>query len=862
MYNYYQLSKEETIKKLKARLKGLNQKEVAKRLKEHGFNQLRKKKAIYPVKIFLKQFKDPIIMILLAAIIISLIVQAKLDAAVIAAILVLNAVIGFSQEYKAEKAIQLLKKMSTPKAKVIRKGMEQIIESKFLVPGDIIIVEAGDKVPADARIIGLAELHVNESMLTGESVPVKKNIAIIKKESPVAERKNMLFSGTIITNGRAKAVVTETGMETQLGKIAELVQTVEEVKTPLQKRLKKLGNRLGIITVLVCVIVFGAGYLRQLPFVEILLVAISLAVSAIPEGLPAVVTLALAIGVQKMLKRKALIRDLKAVETLGSVTIICSDKTGTITKNEMTVTKIFANNEMITVTGRGYGTEGEFFIGKKKIDPQRIEMLLKTSASCNNATLSFGDPTEIALLVAAKKAGISKEERISEIPFDSEKKYMLTKHKKNLWHIKGAPEKILKLCTHIQVNNTIKRITTKDKRLILEKNKDMASQALRVLAMAYKKDNKTILTGLAGMIDPPRKEVFKAVRLCRKAGIRIVMITGDNAITAEAIANKIGLAGKVMEGMDLNRMTDDEFKNVVKEVTIFARVDPKHKVKILKAMQANGEVVAMTGDGVNDAPALKGADVGISMAIRGTDVAREASDMVLIDDNFASIVSAVKEGRRIYDNIKKFVKFLLSVNFSEVGLVLFSIIAGMPLPLLPLQILWINLVTDSLPALALGVDTPDPDMMERKPRNPKDTILKGSIWFLIIAGFLAFLTSLIAFFIGMPFDLANGVDLLDFSSPSKARTMALTTSIIFEMFFVFSFRTDKQSVFKIGIFSNKWLVGAVGISIMLQMIVIYTPLNIAFKLVPLSVIDWIKIIALSSIGFIVFETKKLITYKK
>ncbi|MBU4502195.1 MAG: cation-translocating P-type ATPase, partial [Nanoarchaeota archaeon] len=814
MYNYYQLTTKETINKLKTNpKKGLSQQKVEKRLEEYGFNQLEKKERIHPIKIFLKQFKDPIIMILLGAIIISLAVGAFIDALVIAIILVLNAVIGFSQEYKAEKSIELLKKMSSLHAKVRRDGKEQSIEAKFLVPGDIIILEAGDKVPADARILKPIEIHVNESMLTGESLPVKKSLTTIEKETPLAERKNMLFSGTILTNGRAEAVVTETGMNTQLGKIAELVQTVEEVQTPLQKRLAKLGKKIGIITILVCLLVLGIGFLKQLPFVQILLTAISLAVSAIPEGLPAVVTIALAIGVQRMLKKKALIRDLKAVETLGAVTVICSDKTGTITKNEMTVTEIFANNETITLTGKGYELQGEFFIGKKKISPERIHMLLKSAASCNNATLDFGDPTEIALLVAAKKAGIEKETRTGEIPFDSVKKYMITQHSHDLWHIKGAPEKIIELCSHIHINNTVKRLTKKDKELILTKNKEMASRALRVLAMAYKKGNKTILTGLAGMIDPPRKEVFDAIKLSEKAGIRIVMITGDNAITAEAVANKIGLKGKVMEGFDLDRITDEKLKKLVKEVTIFARVDPKHKVKILKALQSNGEIVAMTGDGVNDAPALKGADIGISMAVKGTDVAKEASDMILTDDNFASIVAAVKEGRIIYDNIKKFVKFLLSVNFSEVGLILFSILAGMPLPLLPLQILWINLVTDSLPALALGVDTPDPKVMERKPRNPKETILKGSIWFLIIAGFLAFLTSLIAFFIGMPFDIANGVDLLDFNSPSKARTMVLTTSILFQMLFVFSCRTDKQSVFKIGIFSNKWLVGAVSISI-------------------------------------------------
>ncbi|MDP2908487.1 MAG: HAD-IC family P-type ATPase, partial [Nanoarchaeota archaeon] len=669
MYDYYQLDTKEVIKKLETSQEGLSHEEAEKRLKQYGLNQLEEKKRVHPFHIFLKQFKDPIIMILLAAIIISLIAQETLDAIVITAILILNAVIGFSQEYKAEKSIQLLKQMSTPKAVVIREGKEQVIETKLLVPGDVIIVEAGDKVPADSRIVGLAEVHVNESMLTGESVPVKKSLASIKKETPLAERKNMQYSRTILTNGRAKAVVTETGMNTQLGKIAELVQEVKEVSTPLQIRLKKLGVKLGIITMIICAAVFLIGLLKQIPFITILLTTISLAVAVIPEGLPAVVTIALAIGVQKMLKRNALIRDLKAVETLGSVTTICTDKTGTITKNEMTVTEIFANNEMITVTGHGYDIKGEFLIGKKPADLKKIEMLLKAAASCNNATLSFGDPTEIALIVVAKKAGIEKEERIGEVPFDSVKKYMITKHENSREYIKGAPEKVLELCDYIQVNNKIKKITQNDKQLFLKKNMEMASKALRVLAMAYKKENKTVLTGLAGMMDPPRKEVFEALELCRKAGIRVVMITGDNAVTARAVAEKIGLNGKAMEGIELDKITDEELKRVVKEITIYARVNPSHKVKILKALQANGEVVAMTGDGVNDAPALKGADVGVAMAIKGTDVSREASDMILTDDNFASVVSAVKEGRIIYDNIKKFVKFLLSANFGEIAVI-------------------------------------------------------------------------------------------------------------------------------------------------------------------------------------------------
>ena len=852
MPDFYQLSVKETLERLNTGVKGLSQQEAAKRLKRHGLNQLEEKRGPHPVQIFLKQFKDPIILILLGAIIISLIVQELLDAGAIAAILILNAVLGFSQEYKAEKAMELLKKMSAPKAKIIREGTGLVIETQFIVPGDILLLEAGDKVPADARIMESAEAHANESMLTGESVPVEKGVTPIKKEVAVAERKNMLFAGAILTNGRAQAVVTETGMNTELGKIAGLVQTVEEVETPLQKRLKKLGKRLGLIVIIICLVVFGVGLLRQLPFVTILLTAISLAVAAVPEGLPAVVTIALAIGVQKMLRRNALIRELKAVETLGSVTVICSDKTGTITKNEMTVTEIFANNETITVTGHGDDTEADFTIGEEKMEPKSIEMLLRAAASCNNATLDFGDPTEIALLVVAKKAGIEKEERVGEIPFDSERKFMITKHKDNTWYIKGAPEKVVELCGYIQMNGALKRLSRKEKEAILRKNREMASKALRVLALAYKRDNKTILTGLAGMIDPPREEVSKAVNLCKKAGIRVVMITGDNALTAQAIGNNIKLTGKVMEGIELERRAEKDLKALVKEVRIFARVNPEHKVRILKALQANGHVVAMTGDGVNDAPALKGADVGVSMALKGTDVAREASDMVLTDDNFASIIAAVREGRVIFDNIKKFVKFLLSANFGETAVILFALLSGMPLPLLPIQILWINLVTDSLPALALGVDPADRRIMERKPRDPRETILKGSIAFLIVVTILAFSVTMTGFLSGCWWDTAYG-------DIAKGRTMAMMSLIFFELFLVFSCRSDRYPLYEIGFFSNKWLILAVLAAAALQFLILYTPLNIAFKITPLRLGDWAIIGGLGSLGFVVFEAKKIIT---
>ena len=855
--NYHSLTKKEVFSKIKSSEEGLTTKEAEKRLKKYGKNELEKKKSFSAIKILLKQFKEPLVLILIAAIIISALVHEYIDAGVIGIILVVNAAIGFSQEYKAEKSIALLKKIATYNAKVIRDGEEHIIDAKDLVIGDVIIVEAGDKIPADCRLLSVTELNVNESMLTGESMPIKKSPGVIVKKSVLAEQKNMIFSGTIATNGKAKAIVIATGMNTELGKIAELVQSVERASTPLQLRLKKLSKKIGIIVLVIAALITFVGIAEGLEWTNILITAISLAVSAIPEGLPAVVTIALAIGVQRMLKKKSLIRDLQSVETLGSVTVICSDKTGTITKNEMTVTDIYTNNKSIKVSGSGYETKGNFTLNNKKYSTDNIKMLLRIAASCNNATLEFGDPTEIALLVAAKKASIEKEARLDEVPFDSVKKYMITKHKKGYSYIKGAPEKVIKMCDYILINGSIKKLTKKGKEKILEENKNMAEKALRVLAMAYKHKDKTIFTGLMGMIDPPREEVKNALKLAKKAGIRVMMITGDNAITAKAIANKVGLKGNVSEGKDIDHLTHAELRKLVKKITIFARVDPEHKLKILKALQANDEIVAMTGDGVNDAPALKGANVGISMAIKGTDVARESSEMVLTDDNFASIVAAIKEGRVIYDNIKKFVVYLLTVNFSEIALVLTSMLFGFPLPLLALQILWINLVTDSLPALALGVDKAEKNVMDRKPRKTNETILHGYHWFLVIGGCLAFITGLIAFFYGRAFDIANGINLWNFSIASKARTMAFTTSIMFEMFFVFTMQSLKEPLHKRGFFENKWLVGAVLISVLLHIIMMYSPLANVFSVVTLDILDWLVVIVLSISGLALFELKKI-----
>ena len=710
------------------------------------------------------------------------------------------------------------------------------------------VLNAGDKVSADARIIEYENLQIDESSLTGESTPVLKKNKTINKTINLADQKNLVFSGTLVTQGTAKALVCSTGMKTEIGKIATLVQEVKEVKTPLQKRLTHLGKWLGIIVIAVSFIIVLTGLLNKQSFAEMLLIGVSLAVSAIPEGLPAVITVALALSVNSMVKRKALVKQLKAIETLGSVTVIATDKTGTLTKNEMTVSELFVNNETIKVTGTGFKTEGSFLLNNKKISPKNFKLLLEIGANCNNASLpNVGDPTEIALLVSAAKAKIKPfNEKTNEIPFDSEKKYMITSTK-NISYIKGAPEAVLKLCNYININNKIRKLTKKDKDNILKKNDEMASSALRVLSMAYKKNSKTIFVGLQGMIDKPRSEVKSAIELCKQAGIRVLMITGDHKLTAQAIAKQVGISGRSIEGKDLNRLTDSQLKQTLKEVNIVARSSPEHKVRILNILQKEKQVVAMTGDGINDAPALKKADVGIAMAIKGTDIARDASDMVLLNDNFNSIVQAIKQGRHVYDNIKKFIRYLLSVNFSEVLLILVAILMKFPLPLLPLQILWINLATDGLPALALSVEKSEDGVMSKKPRNTKESIFKGIKKPIIISTLIIFSVSLLVF-------------LLYLDNLTKARTMVLTTSILYQLFFVFTCRSD-QSLFKIGFFSNRKLVYAVLGTIALHLLLMYSSLNKIFQMSPLNTNDWITTISLASSGLILFEIYKIIRTK-
>lgn len=851
---------------LKSSEKGLTEEEAKKRIEEYGLNEIKEKKPISPLKIFLNQFHSFIVYILITALAISIFIGEEIDAIVIGAILILNAIMGFIQEYKAEKAIQALKKMASLKAKVIRDGKEQKIESSQLVPGDIILLETGDKVPADARLIEISELRTQEAALTGESTPVKKALGTLDEKTPVADRYNMLFSSTIVIKGRGKAIVTETGMNSEIGKIAEMIQTTETILTPLQIKLEQLGKFLGIIVIIIATIIFLFGIsLAGLSAAEMFIASVALAVAAIPEGLPAVVTISLALGVQRMIKRNALVRKLPSVETLGSTTVICSDKTGTLTCNEMTVKKLYVNNKIIDVSGEGYSTEGHFHIGKKILKPDDFSLLLQIGDLCNDAKLykeeTIGDPTELALIVSAEKAGLKKEElelkypREGEIQFTSERKMMSTFHKinkKEVIYTKGAPDIILEKCDRIWINGEIERLTNQDKKGILGINERFAENALRVLGFAYKEGSLTekelIFVGLQAMIDPPRPEVKEAIKKCRKAGIKVIMITGDHITTAKAIAKELGIEGKAIEGKELEKIED--LHKHVEEITIYGRVNPEHKTKIIDALRKREHIIAMTGDGVNDAPALKKADIGIAMGITGTDVSKEASHMILVDDNFASIVNAIEEGRSIYSNIKKFVEYLLSSNLGEVLTIfiaiIFSAFFGNALPLLAIQILWINLVTDGLPALALSVDPAEKDVMEKSPRAPKEKILsKDVITRMIIIGAIMMIGTLFIFESYLSKNL------------QYAQTMAFCTLMMFQMFNVLNCRSESRSLFEIGFLSNKWLIGAIITSVLLQIAVVHTPLAVLFKTTPITISDWVYVILVSSSVWIVIEITKL-----
>lgn len=829
--------------------KGLSSYEALKRQQKYGLNELKeaKKKSLFAL--FLEQFKNLVVIILIFATIISLFIGEIVDAIVILLIVVFNAVLGFIQEYKAEKSIEALKKLSSLSATVIREGRQILIPTKDLVPGDIILLKEGDKVPADARLLEVINLQAQEASLTGESTPVSKLLTTLKEATGVADQKNMVFSSTIITRGKAKALVVQTSMQTQIGKIATLITKVEDDTTPLQEKLGKLGKTLGYGALGICTIILLVLIFVHERFLDALIISVSLAVAAVPEGLPAVVTISLSLGVKRMVKKNALIRRLPSVETLGSTNIICTDKTGTLTKNEMTVTKAYVNNQIISVTGTGFNVVGEFLLGNRLYNSQELDLMLTCGALCNDSYITFekkeivGDPTELALVVSARKNRINQNElnklypRIDEIPFSSDAKYMITKNNyknKDVIFAKGAPDVILRLCDRIQVNQRIRRITKDDIKDILHANENLGSRALRVLGFAYKQDDKKkmdsslIFIGLQAMIDPPRDSIKSDIQKCSEAGISVIMITGDHSTTAIAIAKEIGLKGNALSGEELSALSQKELYNKVEDYDVYARVSPEHKLMIVDALKKRGHIVAVTGDGVNDAPALKRADIGIAMGITGTDVTKETSDMILTDDHFSSIVNAIEEGRTIYSNIQKFVGYLLSVNAAEILIIFLAVILNLPLPLIAVQILWMNLITDGFPAVALAVDPSQKGVMKQKPRPQKEHILNKQLVFNIIVINILVTLGIFALFLD---DLSHSV--------IKAQTTAFTTLVIFEMVAIFFIRHSLGAK----MFTNKYLYLAILSSILLQLVVIYSPLNVFFKTVPLDLRDWIEIAA-------------------
>ena len=842
---------------------GLTGEQARQALQKYGPNRLQEGKKTSLPGLFLSQFSDVITMVLIVATVVSYCLGEIEDSVTILLILLLNGILGFVQEFRTEKSMQALKKMAAPTANVVRGGEVAQIPAEEIVPGDLVMLETGDRVPADAVILEEKNLQLNESILTGESYPVQKS----KGSAEDIGAEHMVYMGTTVTSGRGKVWVTGTGMRTQMGEVAFMMQGAGDSETPLKKKLNRIGKDLVIICLFVCILIIIAGMWHGETLYNMFLSGVSLAVAAIPEGLPAIVTVALAIGVQRMLKQKALVRKLPAVETLGSTTVICSDKTGTLTENKMTVKKVFADfklSDIGAVTGAGKTQSFLFDIG-----------LL-----CNNAQEAkgelLGDPTETAILAASRLKGhkISDKSRLDELPFDSDRKCMSIVCQGNdgtsYLYTKGAPDRVLHNCSRVQTEEGVKTLTSAQREEIQRANESMASDAYRVLAFAYKKlsgapakmedslETDLIFVGLEGMIDPPRQEAAAAIASCYKAGIRPVMITGDHKITATAVAKELGMhvpAGSVMVGEELDALSDMELERKVGSITVFARVSPKHKLRIVQAYKRQNQVVAMTGDGVNDAPALTAADIGVAMGQSGTDVAKEAADMILTDDNFATIVSAVKEGRMIFDNIRKFIKYLLACNLGEILIMGAAAFVGMPLPLIPVQILWVNLVTDGLPALALGVDPPAEGIMERKPRRADAGVFSGGLGSnIVFSGLLIGAAALLSFGIAIYFTHGNLM---------AARTVCFVTMIITELFYAFECQSEYQTVFEVGIFRNIFLAVAVTASLLLTIAVLYVPfLSGVFKTAALGMNEWLIVLLCSGIEILVSSVFAATSKKK
>ncbi|MDD3246736.1 MAG: cation-translocating P-type ATPase [Methanosarcina sp.] len=900
---YYDQEISSVFEELGTSEEGLSSDESEKRLGEYGKNELKEKEKISIFRLFLSQFKSILIFILIVASIISALLGEAIDAIVILFTVFLAGVLGFVQEYRAEKAIELLKSLTSPEAVVIRNGTEKKIPSTELIPGDIILLQTGDRIPADARIIKEFNLKVDESSLTGESVPVQKITGSLPAATSGADRKNMAYAGTAVVYGRGKAVITATGMKTSFGELAGLLGTIERSRTPLQESLDKFGRWIGGATLVIVAFVAVLGVLSGFPPLEMFLWGVALAVAAIPEALPAVVTVGLGLGVRRMVKRHALVRKLPSVETLGATDVICTDKTGTLTQNKMTVEKIYVNGQILKVTGNGYDPEGKFIKGDSEVpeDDTHLRILLLGAALCNDSNLYeedgwkiTGDPTEAALVVAAAKAGFEKSKldrkypRLGEIPFSSESKRMTTFNKLEdnpgnvlnselVTFSKGAPEVILASCTKIFQNGEMKALTSEQAREISEQVKELANQALRVMAISFrpleegfspekvsfgeipaeKIEEDMVFSGLIGMRDPPREEVKVAIKTCEDAGIKTVMITGDHKVTAAAIARELGILKEndlTLTGSELDSLDESEFEDKVEKVSVYSRVYPIHKLRVIEALKKKGHVVAMTGDGVNDAPALKAADMGIAMGITGTDVSKEASSMILADDNFASIVSAVEEGRNIFKNIKNFITYGLTAHIGEVLIVLIAILGWQILPLLAVQILWINLITDGLPPMALSVEPPDRGLMKQKPRNVEEGLItrREITAGLGLGGLIASQALII-----LVWALNSGVPI------SKLQTMIFTLVVFSEMFNAFNWRSDRYSVFTLGLFTNKPLVYAVLTTVVLQLIVVYVPfLQFAFRTVPLSLSELGSITALASTTLISMEIVKYLNARR
>jgi len=888
---WYNKGKKEVLDELRTDLShGLSNNEAARRLEEYGRNELEEQAKKSFISKLIAQFADFLIIILLIAAGISAFVGEREDAFVILAIVVINAILGIYQEGKAEKSVEALQRLSAPTAKVIREANQITLPAAEIVPGDVVVLEAGDIIPADIRLLESSNMKVEEASLTGESVPVEKD-AKAKIAGPVGigDRHNMVFFSTVVTYGRGTGVVVGTGHNTEIGNIATKIQSYDEEETPLQIKLNQLGKVLGTITILICIVVFLVGLVQGRQVLAMLLTSISLAVAAIPEGLPAIVTIVLSIGMNRMAGKNAIVKKLLAVETLGATSVICSDKTGTLTQNEMTVVKAFVDDRILTVEGGGYDPSGDV-----KLDGRRINInslpdlrnLISIGALANDARLDkstgsykvAGDPTEGAIITFAGKLGQTAEQlnmiypRVQELPFDSSRKMMTTFHSnyisgKIVSFTKGAPDIIINRCTKIALNGKTVDFTQELKEKVLSVNTKFARSALRVLSMAYRTwnnvpehpnsdsvENEMIFVGLVGMIDPARPEVKDSIKLCREAGIETVMITGDYKETAYAIARDLGMVeseSQAMMGEELDDCSDEQLREIVKETKVYARVSPEHKVKIVTALRENGQITAMTGDGVNDALALKKADIGVAMGITGTDVAKNTAEVILTDDNFATIVSAVEEGRIIFSNIKKFVFFLLSCNIGEILLVFISILIGWEVPMVPIQLLWLNLVTDSFPALALGVENAEPGIMNQPPRDTKEPILdKGMMGGIVFQAVAIALASILSYYWGLRmYGVGKGL--------IHARTVVFTTLITAELLRAFSSRSQTYTLFKIGFFSNMRMIQAVLVSFVLTVAVLYVPVfNEIFDVIPLTMRDWQIVLTFSFIPMLIGELYK------